>query len=100
MYGGSVHAESFPLPRDGIPASRADFTDGLPRSTRTSGKRKRDQGLSLNVELPGIDVPSALKPFEAISNGCTVWFDRERGAAYPILVDVPGHRLANPILER
>ena len=65
MYGGSVHAESFPLPRDGIPGSRADFTDGLLAFNADVWKRKRDQGLSLNIELPGVDVPSTLKPFEA-----------------------------------
>jgi len=65
VYGGSVHSETFPRPRDGIPASRADFTDGLVAFNADIWKRKRDQGLSLNVELPGADVPPNLKPFEA-----------------------------------
>src|SRR3989454_342152 len=64
VYGGSVHAERFPMPRDGIPASRADFTDGLLAFNADVWKRKRDQGLSLNVELPGVDIPPSLKPFE------------------------------------
>ena len=64
MYGGSVHAESFPMPRDGIPASRADFTDGLVAFNAEIWKRKRDQGLSLNVEVSGIPIPEELKPFE------------------------------------
>src|SRR3989475_1354254 len=64
VYDGSVHAERFPMPRDGIPASRADFTDGLLAFNADVWKRKRDQGLSLNVELPGVDVPPGLKPFE------------------------------------
>ncbi|TLZ89349.1 MAG: valine--tRNA ligase, partial [Methanobacteriota archaeon] len=64
MYGGSVHAERFPMPRDGIPASRADFTEGLLAFNADVWKRKRDQGLSLNVELPGVDIPPSLKPFE------------------------------------
>ena len=64
VYGGSVHAERFPVPRDGIPASRADFTDGLLAFNADVWKRKRDQGLSLNVELPGVEIPPGLKPFE------------------------------------
>src|SRR5206468_3467862 len=64
VYGGSVHAERFPAPRDGIPASRADFTDGLLAFNADVWKRKRDQGLSLNVELPGVEIPPGLKPFE------------------------------------
>jgi len=63
-YGGSVHGETFPRPRDGIPASRADFTDGLVAFNTDVWKRKRDQGLSLNTELPGVGVPTNLKPFE------------------------------------
>ena len=27
-------------------------------------KRKRDQGLSLNVELAGVEVPAGLRPYE------------------------------------
>src|SRR6266571_315042 len=64
VYGGSVHAERFPMPRDGIPASRADFTDGLLAFNADVWKRKRDQGLSLNVELAGVEIPPSLKPFE------------------------------------
>src|SRR3989454_674504 len=64
VYDGSVHAERFPMPRDGIPASRADFTDGLLAFNADVWKRKRDQGLSLNVELPGVDIPPSLKTFE------------------------------------
>jgi len=64
VYGGSIHAERFPMPRDGIPASRADFTPGLVAFNAEVWKQKRDRGLSLNVELSGIEVPPALKPFE------------------------------------
>jgi len=64
VYDGSVHSERFPMPRDGIPASRADFTDGLLAFNADIWKRKRDQGLPLNVELPGIEIPSNLRPFE------------------------------------
>src|SRR5207247_9027648 len=64
VYDGSVHAEGFPMPRDGIPASRVDFTEGLLAFNADVWKRKRDQGLSLNVELPGVDIPPTLKPFE------------------------------------
>jgi len=64
MYRGSIHAERFPMPRDGIPGSRADFTDGLVAFNADVWKRKRDQGLSLNVALPGIAIPAELKPFE------------------------------------
>jgi len=56
--------ERFPMPRDGIPASRADFTPGLVAFNAEVWKQKRDRGLSLNVELSGIEVPPALKPFE------------------------------------
>jgi valyl-tRNA synthetase len=65
VYGSSVHEERFPMPRDGIPASRADFTEGLVAFNADVWKRKRDRGLSLNAELPDMDVPANLKPFEA-----------------------------------
>jgi len=65
VYGGSVHGEAFPMPRDGIPGSRADFTDKLVAFNADIWKRKRDQSLPLNVELPGVEFPSELKPFEA-----------------------------------
>jgi len=64
VYGGSVHAERFPMPRDGIPASRADFTEGLLAFNADVWKQKRDRGLSLNAELPGAAIPANLKPFE------------------------------------
>ncbi|MCI4371712.1 MAG: class I tRNA ligase family protein, partial [Thermoplasmata archaeon] len=64
MYDGSVHAERFPVPRDGIPASRADSTEGLVAFNADVWKRKKDQGLPLNVELPGVEIPPTLKPFE------------------------------------
>ena len=52
------------MPRDGIPASRVDFTEGLVTFNADVWKRKRDQGLSLNVDLAGVEIPSNLKPFE------------------------------------
>jgi len=52
------------VPRDGIPASRADFTNDLLAFNADVWKRKRDQGLSLNVELPGVEIPPGLRPFE------------------------------------
>src|SRR5438034_1396652 len=64
MYGGSVHVETFPMPHDGIPGSRADFTDKIVAFNADVWKRKRDGGLPLNVELPGVAVPTDLKPFE------------------------------------
>ena len=64
MYGGSVHAEAFPMPHDGIPGSRADFTDKIVAFNADVWKRKRDGGLPLNVELPGVAVPTDLKAFE------------------------------------
>jgi valyl-tRNA synthetase len=64
MYGGSVHAETFPTARDGIPGSRADFTEKIVAFNGDIWKQKRDQGLPLNVELPGVSIPPELKPFE------------------------------------
>ena len=64
MYGGSVHAEALPKPRDGIPGTRADFTDKLVAFNADVWKRKRDEGLPLNVELAGVPIPRDLKPFE------------------------------------
>jgi valyl-tRNA synthetase len=64
VYGGSVHAETLPMPRDGIPGSRADFTEKIVAFNGDIWKRKRDQGLPLNVELPGISIPPDLKAFE------------------------------------
>ncbi len=65
VYGGSVHAEAFPLPRDGIPASRLDLTAPLVAFNSEIWKQKRDKGLSLNVELAGVKIPDELMPFEA-----------------------------------
>jgi len=65
MYGGSVHAEAFPRPRDGIPQSREAFTEKIVAFNGEIWKRKRDQGLPLNVELSGVPIPVDLKPFEA-----------------------------------
>ncbi|HYY48063.1 MAG TPA: valine--tRNA ligase [Thermoplasmata archaeon] len=65
MYGGSVHAETFPLPRDGIPGSRADFTEKIVAFNGDIWKRKRDEGLPLNAELRGVVIQHDLKPFEA-----------------------------------
>jgi valyl-tRNA synthetase len=64
VYGGSVHFERLPLPRDGIPASRLDLTAPLVAFNSEVWKMKREKGLSLNVELPGVPIPEELKPFE------------------------------------
>jgi len=64
VYGGSVHTEALPMPRDGIPGTRADFTDKLVAFNADVWKRKRDEGLPLNVELAGVPIPPDLKPFE------------------------------------
>ena len=64
LYGGSVHRERLPLPRDGIPASRLEATELLVAFNSDVWKQKRDRGLSLNVEVTGIPVPEILKPFE------------------------------------
>ncbi|HYM39008.1 MAG TPA: valine--tRNA ligase [Thermoplasmata archaeon] len=63
-YGGSVHAEVLPLPRDGIPASRLELTEPLVAFNSEIWKRKREKGLSLNLELSGVSIPEELKPFE------------------------------------
>jgi len=63
VYGGSVHGETFPMPRDGIPASRLDATPPLLAFNSEVWKQKRDKGLSLNVELPGVAIPENLEPF-------------------------------------
>ena len=65
VYGGSVHSERFPLPRDGIPAERLQLTAPLVAFNSDVWKRKRDKGVSLNVELTGVTIPTDLKPFEA-----------------------------------
>ena len=65
VYGGSVHAERLPLPRDGIPASRLELTEPLVAFDSEVWKAKRDRGLSLNVPLTGVAIPEGLKPFEA-----------------------------------
>ena len=64
VYGGSVHSEMLPLPRDGIPASRLEQTEPLVAFNSDVWKTKRDKGMSLNVELPGVAIPEVLKPFE------------------------------------
>ncbi len=59
-----MHADPLPLPRDGIPASRLDLTAPLVAFNSEVWKTKREKGLSLNVELPGVAIPTELKPFE------------------------------------
>ncbi len=63
VHGGTVHGEAFPMPRDGIPASRLDATQPLVTFNSEVWKQKRDRGLSLNVELPGVKIPEGLEPF-------------------------------------
>jgi valyl-tRNA synthetase len=63
VYGGSVHEELFPVPRDGIPASRLDATQPIVTFNSDVWKQKRDKGLSLNVELSGVSIPQGLAPF-------------------------------------
>ena len=65
VYGGSIHEETAPQPRDGIPASRLEATEPLLAFNSDVWKQKRDQGLSLNLPLPGVAIPESLKPFEA-----------------------------------
>jgi len=63
VYGGSVHGETFPMPRDGIPATRLDATQPLLTFNSEVWKQKRDRGLSLNVQLAGVAIPESLEPF-------------------------------------
>jgi valyl-tRNA synthetase len=65
VYGGSVHEERLPMPRDGIPASRLEATEPLTAFNSDIWKAKQDKGFSLNVELKGVAIPDSLKPFEA-----------------------------------
>ena len=65
VYGGSVHSQLFPASRDGIPGSRLEATDPILAFNSQVWKDKRDRGVSLNVEVSGILVPEALRPFEA-----------------------------------
>jgi valyl-tRNA synthetase len=64
VYRGSVHGEAFPMPRDGIPASRAEFTERIVAFNSDVWKRKRDQGLPLNLEVREVEIPTELRPFE------------------------------------
>ncbi|OGS46458.1 MAG: valine--tRNA ligase [Euryarchaeota archaeon RBG_16_67_27] len=63
VYGGSVHAELFPRPLDGIPAARREATDAILAFNSEIWKAKRDRGASLNVEWPGVAVPAALEQY-------------------------------------
>jgi valyl-tRNA synthetase len=64
VYGGSVHRERLPLPRDGISASRLEATEALVAFNSDIWRHKRERGLSLNVDLPGVEVPEPLRPFQ------------------------------------
>jgi len=64
MYGGSIHAERFPSPRDGVPASALDATEALLGFNGEIWRLKREKGQSLNVEISGITIPEALRPYE------------------------------------
>jgi len=65
VYGGSVHAERLPHPRDGIPASHLEATEALVSFNSEVWKQKREAGLSLKAPLRGVSVPEALRPYEA-----------------------------------
>ena len=65
VFGGSVHGEPFPSPRDGIPASRLAVTEGLMAFNSEVWKAKRERGVHLNAEFAGATIPEELKPYEA-----------------------------------
>jgi len=64
IFGGSIHAERFPSPVDGIPATWLDVTGALLGFSSNVWKAKRERGLRLNAKLPGVAIPEALRPFE------------------------------------
>ncbi|MBI4415588.1 MAG: valine--tRNA ligase [Euryarchaeota archaeon] len=64
MYGGSVHAEMLPQPRDVNEALR-DLTAKLVAFNSLVWKEKKDRGLSLKDALLGMAVPEELRPFAA-----------------------------------
>ncbi len=59
MYGGSVHGELFPQPRD-VNESFRDLTAKVVEFNSQVWKEKKDRGLSLKDPLPGQAVPDEL----------------------------------------
>ena len=64
VYGGSVHGEALPHPRDGIPGSRLEASEAILAFNSEIWKRKRDRGMNLNAPLADVVVPEPLRPYE------------------------------------
>ncbi len=62
VYGESVHRQLLPEP--GGEEEFLELTERLVEFNSSVWKKKKDQGLSLNSEITGIEVPEDLKPFE------------------------------------
>jgi len=63
MYGGSVHADRFPMPRD-VNESLRELTAKVVEFNSHVWKEKKERKLSLRDRLPGLAVPSDLHLFE------------------------------------
>ncbi|HEV8360137.1 MAG TPA: valine--tRNA ligase [Candidatus Thermoplasmatota archaeon] len=64
LYGGEVHAARFPTPSAGVDASLVAKTPLVEAFNSDVWKRKKEQGLSLNQPIQGVDVPVELAPFK------------------------------------
>ncbi len=64
VYGGSVHAQGFPQAERAWRTDLTQLTPKLVEFNSTVWGRKKEQGLPLNAELSGVEVPEDLLPFK------------------------------------
>jgi valyl-tRNA synthetase len=63
LYGMDVHDARLPAPIEGIDRSLREKTSHVESFNSSIWKQKKEKGLSLNAELPGIVVPAELAAF-------------------------------------
>jgi valyl-tRNA synthetase len=64
VYGGEVHTQALPQPRDEKKSELSEVSDELMEFNSSIWKKKKDQGLSLREELAGVEIPENLAPFK------------------------------------
>ncbi len=64
VYGGNVHAESFPMPRREFAAKLQFTTAELMELNSSIWQRKKSLGITLNSQLDEFGVPAKFKPIE------------------------------------
>jgi valyl-tRNA synthetase len=64
IYGGDIHKEEMPVVQEAWRNPLSDLTQALVDFNSEVWKLKKEKGLSLREDIPGIEVPEGLAPFE------------------------------------